>query len=151
MSNHNYSTAFVVGKTSEEASAGINNVRGWWSGEIVGATNNAGAEFTYTVPDVHYCKMRITEFVPGQKVVWHVLESRISYTEDKAEWTGTRMIFEIVKKNGETVVRFTHSGLVPTIECYNDCSNAWGMLVNGNLRKLIDTGKDQPDIFAKKS
>ena len=38
-------------------------------------------------------------------------------------------------------------GLVPTHECYNNCSNAWGMLINGNLRKLIATGKAQPSLW----
>lgn len=148
MKHQHYTTAFLVDKTPEEAFNGINNVRGWWSGEVGGITNKNNTEFTYTVPDVHFCKMKITEFIPGRKVVWDVLESNISYVKDKTEWTGTKMVFEISKKNGKTKIRFTHSGLVPAIECYNGCSNAWGMLVNGNLRKLITTGKDQPNIFA---
>jgi hypothetical protein len=151
MKNTNYTTSFLVDNTPDEAFNGINNVRGWWSGKIAGTTNRRGAEFTYTVPEVHSCKMKITEIIPGKKVVWQVLESEISYVKDRAEWTGTEMVFDISKKNGKTEVRFTHGGLVPTIECYKDCSNAWGMLVNGNLRRLISTGKGQPDIFAAKA
>ncbi len=151
MSDQNYTTAFLVDQTPEEAFAAINNVRGWWSGEIEGDTDKLGAEFTYRVPDVHYCKMKITKFIPGKKVVWHVLNSDISYTEVKNEWDDTKITFEISKKGSKTEVRFTHVGLVPAYECYSDCSNAWGALINGSLRKLITTGKDQPNAFATKA
>jgi hypothetical protein len=40
-----------------------------------------------------------------------------------------------------------HVGLVPRFQCYDDCSGAWGTLINENLRKLITTGKAQSDPF----
>lgn len=149
--NQNYTTTFTVDQTPEEAFAAISNVRGWWSGEIEGDTDKLSAEFTYRVPDVHYSKQKITEFIPGKKVVWHVLESDISYVQVKTEWNDTKISFEISQKDGKTEVRFTHMGLAPAYECYNACSDAWGMLVNGSLRKLITTGKDQPNLFATKA
>ncbi len=149
MHHQHYTTTFVVDKTPDQAFNAVNNVRGWWSGEIGGVTNKAGEEFTYTVPDVHYCKMNIAALTPGRKIIWDVVESDISYLRDNTEWAGTRIIFDITPANGKTEVHFTHHGLVPEIECYNECSNAWGLLVNGNLRQLILTGKDQPNLFAK--
>ncbi len=149
--NQNYSTSFTVDQSPEEVFDAINNVRGWWSGEIEGDTDKLGAEFTYRVSDVHYSKKKISEFVPGNKVVWHVLDSYLSFTKVKTEWNDTKISFEISKKDGKTEVRFTHIGLVPAYECYGDCSNAWGALVNGNLQKLIATGEDQPNLFEKKA
>jgi hypothetical protein len=35
-----------------------------------GRTDELGAEFTYHHKDVHYFQHRVTEFVPGKKVVW---------------------------------------------------------------------------------
>ena len=35
----------------------------------------------------------------------------------------------------KTEVRFTHMGLVPQCECYGNCSNGWGLLINGDLLK----------------
>ncbi len=144
MNNQNFTISFLVDQTPKEVFNAVNNVRGWWSGEIEGNTDKPGGEFTYRVPDVHYSKQKITEFVLGKKIVWHVLDASLSFVKDKSEWKDTDIIFEIAKKDNKTEIRFTHKGLVPVFECYNDCSNAWGMLINGNLRNLIITGKDQP-------
>lgn len=145
-----YSTTFLVDTTPDAAYAAINHVRGWWSGDIGGVTDTLGAEFTYRVPDVHYCKMEIVELIPGKRVAWHVLDSDISYTHVKNEWTGTKITFEISPKAGKTEIRFTHVGLVPADECYSSCSDAWGSLIQGSLRQLIATGQDQPNLFAPK-
>ncbi len=67
MNSQNFTATFTVDQTPEEAFAAINNVRGWWSGQIEGNTDKLGAEFTYRYKDVHYSKQKITEFVPGKK------------------------------------------------------------------------------------
>jgi hypothetical protein len=144
MKTKGYATSFTVDKSPQEVFDAINNVRGWWSGEIQGDTDKLGDEFTYQVQDVHRSKQKITELVPGKKVVWRVLDADLSFANNRSEWKGTDIVFEIGKKGGKTEVRFRHVGLVPAYDCYNDCSNAWGMLVNGNLRKLITTGQAQP-------
>jgi hypothetical protein len=69
MTNQNFTTTFTVDQTPDEVFKGINNVRGWWSEEIEGTTDKLGAEFTHHYEDVHRCKMKIIEFVPGKKVV----------------------------------------------------------------------------------
>jgi hypothetical protein len=145
MSDKNLTSSFTVDQTPEEAFAAINNVRGWWSGEIDGSTDKLGDEWTYRYKDVHYSKQKITELVPGKKVVWLVLDSYLNFIKDKSEWNGSKITFEIAKKGHKTEVRFTHVGLVPDHECYGACSNAWGGYINGSLRSLITTGKGQPN------
>ena len=109
------------------------------------APTKLGDEFTYRYKDIHYSKQKVTEFIPGKKVVWLVLDSSLSFIEDKSEWNGTQIIFDIASKGGKTEVRFSHVGLVPEVECYDGCSNAWGSYINGSLKKLIAKGKGQPN------
>ena len=144
MKNENFSTTFSVDQTPKEAFDAINNVRGWWAGEFEGSTDKLNAEFIYRYKDLHYSKQKVKELIPGKKVVWLVSDSRLDFIEDKSEWNGTKITFEIAKKGDKTEVRFTHVGLVPDHECYGACSNAWGSLINDSLRSLITTGKDQP-------
>jgi hypothetical protein len=145
MKNQNLTSHFTVDQTPEEAFVAINNVRGWWSGEIEGSTDKLGDEFTYRYKDIHYSKQKITESIPGKKVVWLVLDSFLSFIKDKTEWNGTKITFEVSEKGKKTEVRFTHLGLVPEHECFELCSDAWGSYVNGSLRSLIATGKGQPN------
>lgn len=143
MSDQNYTTTFTVNQTPEEVFTAINNVRGWWSGEIEGSTDRLGDEFTYCYEDLHRSTHKITELVPGKKVVWHTTDSHIQFVKDKTEWKDTDIVFEIARKGDKTELRFTHIGLVPAIQCYGDCSGAWGFYINECLRSLVTTGKVQ--------
>jgi Activator of Hsp90 ATPase homolog 1-like protein len=145
MKSQNYTTAFTVDETPEEAFAAINDVRAWWSGNIEGNTDRLGDEWTYRYKDIHYSKQKITELVPAKKIVWLVLDSYLNFIEDKTEWNGTKVTFDISKKGDKTEVRFSHLGLTPEVECYDACSNAWGGYVNSSLRNLITKGKGRPN------
>ncbi len=148
MKQQDFTTAFTVDQSPDEVFRAINNVRGWWSGTIDGDTDKLGAEFTYQYRNFHRSQQKVSEFVPAKKVVWHGTGADLSSFNKKTEWIGTDIVFEIAKTGGKTELRFTHVGLVPAFECYGGCSGAWGALVNTNLRNLIVTGKNQPDIFA---
>jgi hypothetical protein len=141
----NYTTTFSVDRTPQEAFEAIVNVRGWWSEEIEGLTDQVGAVFKHRFKDVHRSTIRVTELVPGRKVSWLVLENYFNFINDQTEWEGTEVVFEIVEKDGGAEVRFTHVGLVPEYECYDVCTNAWAGYISGSLPSLINTGKGQPN------
>ena len=145
MKVQDFTKAILVDGTPEEAFNAINDVRGWWSEEIEGKTEKVGDQFKFHYKDLHFSTHKITESVPGKRVVWDTVEGKINFVKDKSEWNGTKIIFEITPKGDKTEVRFTHVGLVPTIECYGDCSDAWSFYVNDSLRGLITTGKGEPN------
>jgi hypothetical protein len=143
MKTSDFTTTILVDQTPEEVFNAINNVRGWWTGDpgIEGSTDKLNDEFTYDYQPYHHSKQKITELIPGKKIVWLVTDSSINFVSDKNEWTGSKIIFEIENKGDKTEVRFTHVGLVPDIECYDDCSNAWGSYISNSLRNFITDGK----------
>ena len=145
MNNTDFSTSITVSQSPMEVFNAINNVRGWWSEEIEGGTEKLNDIFLYHYKDVHIVKMKLTEVIPGKKVVWSVLNNYFSFTTDKTEWVGTHVIFEISEMNGKTELRFTHQGLVPQYECYKICFDAWTKYIQSSLKNLITTGKGQPN------
>jgi hypothetical protein len=145
MTAKDYNTSFTVDQSPEQVFDAINNVRGWWSGEIDGPTDNLGAEFTYRYQDLHRSTQKITELVRGKKVVWRVLDAKLNFVKDKDEWNGTDIVFEIARKGDKTELRFTHVGLAPAIECYGKCAGAWGFYINESLRSLITAGRGDPN------
>jgi hypothetical protein len=149
-SNQDYATSILVDESPKKVFNAINNVRGWWSEEIEGNTSKLNDVFTYRYEDMHKCKMKLTEVVPDKKVVWTVLENYFSFTKDKSEWTGNKIIFDISKKGNKTQLQFTQQGLVPAYECYDMCQDAWTDYIQNSLRKLITTGKGKPNKKEKK-
>jgi len=143
--NASFTTAFAVDQTLEEVFNAITNVRGWWSEDIEGGTDKADDEFTYRYHDVHRCRIKVTELVPGGRVTWRVLDNYFDFTRDKAEWKDTEIHFEITARDSKTEVRFTHVGLVPEYECFDVCSNSWDFYLYTSLRALIRTGRGLPN------
>lgn len=149
MENKNFTTTIIVDATPAKVFEAIQNVRGWWSEEIEGDTNNLNDEFNYHYKDIHSCKIKLTEATPGKKMVWLVLDNYFSFTKDKNEWIGTKIIFEISVKGNQTQMQFTHEGLVPAYECYDACVNGWTQYIQQSLVSLITTGKGQPNSKEK--
>jgi uncharacterized protein YndB with AHSA1/START domain len=146
MNGQDFTTSFTVRQTPQEAFEAITNVRGWWSEDMSGGTARVGDVFDYRFKDIHRTKIEIVEAVPGSRVVWHVIDNFFSFTEDRTEWTDTKIVFDIRQQANGTEVRMTHVGLVPDYECYDNCSSGWTTYVGGSLRSLIETGKGQPNV-----
>lgn len=145
MSHKSYTTAFSVNQTAQECSTAIKNFRSWWSEDIEGATDQLNAIFFYHYQDIHLSKIQLIEEISNEKLVYAVLDNRFSFTQNKGEWTNTKLIFDISQHNGKTRVKFTHEGLVPEEECYNICTDAWGNYINKSLYEFIATGKGKPN------
>ena len=146
MTTSNFTTTILVDNSPKEVFNAINNVRGWWQGEIEGNTDKLNDEFSYRMKEFHFSVQKVVEIIPDKKVVWLVTDSKLNFTKKKSEWTGTKIIFEIAEISNKTQLRFTHEGLVPGIECYGDCSNGWSNLIQESLLSLITTGKGK-DVF----
>jgi len=120
----------------------INEVSKWWSKDFEGSSTKLNDEFVICHPGQHYSKQKLVEFIPGKKVVWLVTDSELNWLEkDRAEWTGTRMIFEVMPEGNKTLLHFTHKGMVPGKECYYRCTQGWDMVIKDKLFGFITSGK----------
>ena len=137
----NYTTTLFVQQTPDDVYAAINDVGSWWTGDISGPTDTLGGEFTYRYEDKHRSTQRVTELVPDRRVVWLVTDAHLPFASNPTEWTGTHIVFDINEVEGGTEMRFEHQGLIPELDCYSSCSNAWASLVTTNLKNRI-TGAD---------
>lgn len=124
MNAHSYTASIFVDATPDQIFNAINDVRGWWSHDIEGNTDQLGEEFTFRGKDVHFSKIKVTELVPGEKIEWLVLDNYMSFIEDQSEWKDTRIAFGISQQSEGAEVRFSHIGLVPAYECFDVCANA---------------------------
>ena len=146
MPNQNFTLTLFTDKTPEAVFNAVNNVRGWWSEDFKGSSQALGDEFEVRFADMHYSRQKLTEVLPNKKVLWLVTESRLSFLQNKREWNGTEIGFEISESAGQTQIVFTHTGLVPEIECYGDCSKGWNYYLLQSLVPYITDGVGQPNI-----
>ena len=149
MSQQSYTTAVAIARPPTAVFEAVTDVRGWWSQQVEGRTDQVGAEFSYRGEDAartveHLARIRVTELVPGERVVWRVLDNHMSFIEDQTEWKDTEIRFELTEVDGGTQLRFTHVGLVPTYECFDVCRDAWGLYVRSSLPSLVTTGVGTP-------
>ena len=141
MKNQDFNTTIIVPQNKADVFNAITNVRGWWDKAIIGKTDKLNAIFVHHAVNVHTCKLKIIEFEPDKKIVWLVQENYFSFTKNAHEWEGSKIEFEISKTFFKTLVRFTHIGLTPKLECYEHCASEWTDYIQQNLVNLISKTK----------
>ena len=104
MAGKDFTATFSVDQSPKDVFDAINNVRGWWSGEILGSVDKVGEVFTYRYGEAHLSRQKVAELVPGKKVVWHVTDAALSF-DKKDEWIGTDIVFEITRKGRVSACR----------------------------------------------
>ncbi len=140
MKKHDYQKSFNAGVTAKEAFENITNVAGWWTASFKGSAKTVNDEFEVTFGKTKV-NFKVTESVPYKKLVWLVTDCYLDWLNDKTEWKDTKIVWNISKENKSTKIEMTHVGLVPGIECYNDCEAGWNQYVGESLPKLISAAK----------
>jgi hypothetical protein len=143
MNNKNFHKKILVNASAEEAMKKISQVDKWWAKKVKGKSEKINDKFTVDFGKT-YVDFKISEMIPAQRVVWKVTDCNLHWIENKKEWNGTEVYFDLSPKNGKTQIDFTHVGLVPDVECYNDCKVGWTEHVAGSLVHFINEGKGMP-------
>lgn len=132
----NYTRSFATTHSAQEVYDTISNVKGWWTPNTDGTATRTGDEFT-----IHFGKlwktMRVTKAQPGKRIEWQVIDCHMPFLTDKKEWKGTTLRFDLEAVPTGTTVTLTHLGLVPGLQCYEACENAWGYYFGEELPKAL--------------
>ncbi|HTA84442.1 MAG TPA: SRPBCC domain-containing protein [Bacteroidia bacterium] len=144
MKTQDYHTSISAKVSAEEAIKKINQVNLWWAKNFKGKAEKLNDSFTVQFGKA-FVDFKISELVPGKKVVWKVTDCNLEWINNKKEWNGTDVVFELTKKGNLTQIDFTHIGLIPGVECYNDCETGWNGHLKNSLKELLTTGKGSPE------
>ena len=136
MNQQNYQCSIAAEITPAEAFDSINNVNEWWAKNFEGHSKKLNDVFTVRFGET-FVTFKISEVVPDKKIVWQVADCYLHWLQDKTEWKGTSIMFEISPAGDSTQVTMTHIGLVPGIECFDQCESGWNHFIKESLFKLL--------------
>jgi hypothetical protein len=136
MKKQDYHNSFLIEATAEEAFDAINDVKAWWAKCFEGHATSVHDTFSMPFGKT-WVNFEVTELTPGRKVAWLCTDCNIEFVQDKKEWKGTTVVFEIEPEANGVKVSMTHFGLAPEVECYENCERGWNHHFGESLRKLI--------------
>jgi len=134
-----YRSRVTIGRSPDEvftALATLEGVAGWWM-PAAGAATEGGELRLEFPPGVGVFRVDVAR--PAARVAWTVVE--LDFLPD---WVGTRIVFDLRSDgSGGTVLAFRHDGLVPQLECYEQCEQGWNYYLP-SLRDHVETGSGRP-------
>lgn len=141
MKKENFTYSFKSSKTPKEIFELLLNIEQWWSGlygeSIKGKSQHVNDEFSFKAGGgMHYSKQKLVDLIPNKRIIWLVTDSNLNFLNDTGEWNNTKICFDILSEENKTMVTFTHKGLMPQMECYTNCSDAWTNYLERLEKKL---------------
>lgn len=107
----------------------------WWTKSSTGEPE-VGSEYTLGFGPEYDWRAEVTQCEPG---VRFELELRRA----DADWTGTRVAFELVPNGAQTFIRFSHRGWPHANEHYRISCYCWAMYLR-LLRRYLEHGEVVP-------
>lgn len=144
-----FTTKVLIKGSKEDVFKAISqHVQKWW-GNTDSPVSKIGDEFT-TSFDKTYWKFKISKYLPFSKIVWNCIDAKhihSGYNGIEKEWIGTSVNWLLEEKGKEeTLLHFTHNGLVPELNCYEICFPAWERFVIQSLKNFVETGVGMPHL-----
>jgi uncharacterized protein YndB with AHSA1/START domain len=120
------------------------HISDWWSRDLTGTSAHPGDSFTIAFGKTRKT-FEIVEAIPGKVVIWKCIKAHIDMPslKNKAEWTGTRMIWTLNTADKETTITFMHQGLNKGLECYDICEAGWDEFLS-SFQDYLATGNGRP-------
>lgn len=146
LEKHNFQHEIIVTASIEKVFESITNeIPLWWTEMFEGASTKLGEIFTVRFGSSVFKTMQVHELIPNKKVSWLVTDTLIDFPElqNKSEWLNTIIVWELREEKTTTIIRVTHIGLHPAIECYDICSAGWRQFCD-SLKLYLEKGSGLP-------
>lgn len=117
----------------------LQGLRGWWTPLVTGSPR-VGRALRFKFKGLaEHIDMRVEESVAPTRVAW-----TCKVHTSLPEWSGTRISFDIEAVGADRCkLRLEHAGLVPALECYEDCSLGWDHFLK-SIALYAETGRGLP-------
>ena len=113
------------------ALATLDGLSHWWIAGTRGRAKLGGVlRFGVAGGGFH---MKVIAARPGKLVRWRCIAG-------PDEWIGTEIVFELVWKEGQTFVLFTHGGWRKPVEFMHHCSTKWAIFLM-SLKDWVERGE----------
>jgi uncharacterized protein YndB with AHSA1/START domain len=111
-------------------------MRTWWTADTQMDERVGGkAEFGFEKHQMVF-RMTIEKLDPGRCVIMRC-------HGDQPEWNGTTLTWDVLEGDGETTLRFTHSGWREVTDFCTACNAMWGNLMF-RLKDGVEGGQRGP-------
>ncbi|HXZ04009.1 MAG TPA: SRPBCC domain-containing protein [Ktedonobacteraceae bacterium] len=144
MKQQDYHGSITASVTPQAAFEKISRVSQWWAKDFEGKSDEPNDVFTVRFKNGDWYTIKIAKLIPGKKILWDVIDAEQTWHEDRKEWAGTNIVFEISPLKNGSKVTLTHSGLTPEAECYDKCKMGWDYLMQKSLSKFLTEGIGLP-------
>ncbi len=128
-------------RTVYEAVTTVSGLEGWWSND----TFSKNGEITVRFGEI-FQTLKLRDLAPDKNVVWEFTEHYLPLegTTQTDDWVGTSASFDIQpNSDGSSSLVFTHVGLTPQLDCYDECFAGWNLYLE-SLKQYIEHGTGTP-------
>lgn len=152
--NHNdqdYYASMTTAVSQEVAFKAVaEQMSDWWtpmSAQFLSIGDQAKTDFG----GESYWVFKALELDSYQRIVLQCCEANHIHQGEavdmREEWLNTQLHFEFTPFGEKTVIKFTHKGLVPTLNCYGVCKAGWDHYILTSLKNYLEHAAGQPNTY----
>lgn len=104
----------------------------WWTRQTI--VNNKTIDFRFG--DTDHVQVSVIKLIPNNYIEWECVIG-------DSEWIRTKFIFNLEKRENETVLRFSHSDWKKETDFFASCNYQWGYYLR-SLKLYCESGKGTP-------
>jgi len=108
---------------------------GWWTSNTK-ASAKVGAVLQFRFGDRGGNDTAVVRLVPAKRIQWRCVNGA-------KEWIGTRVMFDLKREGGRTILLFAQRGWRTQGEFMHYCSTRWAVYLL-SLKSLLEKGRGRP-------